>query len=268
MARLGARGLAVAVGMPVAFVLVASLLAAVGGSSATASEPTPSPSATEQAPAAAAAPAQEAFFGVRRTLVRVPNPLTVSYRQKTTDDVVFITIDDGVFKDREALRLVQQWKLPITAFLSTWTIKDRAPYFRAITQWGSIQNHSMTHANLLDSASHLQHEVCGAQRDITKDFGVQPWMLRPPYGAGPNNMFTQVTAERCGIARIVMWDAVVDKGKLSVPGGTLRIGDIVLLHFTNDLARDLRVAAKAMHRAGLRPASLAQYIPDTNGKTP
>ena len=32
------------------------------------------------------------------------------------------------------------------------------------------------------------------------------------------------------------------------------------------VARDLRVAVKAIHKAGLRPASLADYIPDTNGK--
>lgn len=258
MARLGARGFAVAAGIPAAFVLAASLLTAAGGSSATASEPTPTPTASESR--------ESAPFGVRRDLVRVPNPLTVTYHEKTDDPVVFITIDDGVFKDRDALKLVQQWRLPITAFLSTWTIKDRAPYFRALTEWGSIQNHSVSHASLLDSASHLQHEVCGAQRDIVEDFGTQPWLLRPPYGAGPHSMLTQVTAERCGIARIVMWNAVVDKGRLSVPGGKLRAGDIVLLHFTKDLARDLKVAVKALHKAGLRPASLADYIPDTNGK--
>jgi len=60
---------------------------------------------------------------------------------------------------------------------------------------------------------------------------------------------------------MVMWNAVVDKGRLIVPGGHLRDGDIVLLHFTRNLAKDLRVAVAAAERDGLTPASLAAYWP-------
>ena len=59
---------------------------------------------------------------------------------------------------------------------------------------------------------------------------------------------------------MVMWDAVVDRGRLSITNGRLRAGDVVLLHFTPHLAHDLQVALRAAHRAGLAPASLADYL--------
>jgi peptidoglycan/xylan/chitin deacetylase (PgdA/CDA1 family) len=266
MAGLRARVLAVSTGVPIAFALVAALLTLGSpGPAATAAEPSP---AVARATAPLPASDSAARWYVTMDLVRPAHaPLDITYRERSDDKVVFITIDDGVHKDRRALKLVQQWRLPVTAFLSTWTVKNRAPYFRAITTWGSIQNHTSTHASLARSTTDLEHEVCAAQRTLTRDFGQQPWLLRPPYGVGADRMEVQVTAERCGIARVVMWDAVVDKGKLLVPGGRLRAGDIVLLHFTPELAKDLKVAVKAAHKAGLRPADLATYITDTNSKT-
>ena len=158
-------------------------------------------------------------------------------------------------------RLVERGRIPITAFLTTWTIKDQAEYFRRITRWGSIQNHTATHASLARSSTDLDHEICGAQRVLKRTFGTKPWLMRPPYGQGFARMETQVTARRCGVQRMVMWDAVIDRGRLSITNGRLRAGDVVLLHFTPHLAHDLQVALRAAHRAGLAPASLADYLP-------
>ena len=36
----------------------------------------------------------------------------------------------------------------------------------------------------------------------------------------------------------------------------------MLLHFTPGLAKDLKAAVRAARKAGLRPASLADYLPD------
>jgi len=245
------RGVVVAIGVPLVFVLMATLLT-FGGASAGATEP--GWAAAPEAPAGT--------WAVRRQLVRpLGAPMHISYRMHTTAPVVFITVDDGVHKDPRALRYVERTQLPVTAFLSTWTIKTSADFFRGITQWGSIQNHSSTHASLANSTTDLNHEICVAQETLTRDFGTQPWLLRPPYGVGADRMEVQVTARRCGVSRIVMWNAVVDKGKLIVPGGHLRAGDIVLLHFNRHLARDLRVAVAAADRDGLTPASLASYWP-------
>jgi len=247
------RGVVVAIGVPLVFVMMATALTfGSGGASAGAAEPgwtstTASPTGT---------------WTVRRQLVRpLGTPMRVSYRLHTTAPVVFITIDDGVRKDPRALRYVERMQLPVTAFLSTWTIKTSAAFFRGITQWGSIQNHTSTHASLANSTTDLDHEICVAQQTLTNDFGTTPWLLRPPYGVGSDRMEVQITARRCGISRMVMWNAVVDKGTLIVPGGHLREGDIVLLHFTRNLAKDLRVAVAAAKRDGLTPASLASYWP-------
>lgn len=187
--------------------------------------------------------------------------MDVTFRKTTQDPVVFITIDDGVTKDRRGLRYVEQNELPVTAFISAWTVKDRAAYFTRITKWGSIQNHSATHASLARSSTDLDHEICYTQRALAKDFGSRPWMMRPPYGAGHSRQLAQVTAARCGISEIVMWDAVVDNGRLTQAGKGLRPGSIILLHFTPDLEKDLKAAVKAARKAGLTPANLADYLP-------
>ena len=247
------RGLAVGAGVPLAFALLAVLLA-FGGAGAPAG-------AAEPRAARVRAEASTAVWSVRRTLIRdFASPMRVSSREHTSDPVVFITIDDGGHKDRRALRYVEAHQIPITAFLSTWTIKESAPYFTRLTRWGSIQNHSATHASLADSATDLDHEICQSQRTFAKDFGASPWLLRPPYGVGAGRLEVQVAAARCGITGMVLWDAVVGKGRLSVPGGVLRAGDIVLLHFTPGLTHQVVALLGLIARQHLRPAPLESYV--------
>ncbi len=260
MAVFRARAVAVAAGVPAAFAVLAGLLTiATPVTSATAAEAAAAPAA---APAAVPAASGTSAFSVTRDLVRssLP-PMNVTFRKKTTDPVVFITIDDGVTKDRRGLAYVEKTKLPVTAFLSAWTIKDRARYFERITAWGSVQNHSATHASLARSSTDLDHEICYTQRALTKDFGSMPWMMRPPYGAGYSRQLAQVTADRCGISELVMWDAVVDKGRLTQAGKGLGPGSIILLHFTPNLEKDLKAAVRAARKAGLAPANLDDYLP-------
>ncbi len=187
--------------------------------------------------------------------------MAISYRMPVNDRVVFITIDDGVKKDKAGLRYVERTKLPVTSFISAWAVKDSARYFTRISRWGSIQNHSATHASMARSSTDLEHEICYTQRALARDFGEKPWLMRPPYGAGSKRMEVQVTAARCGISDIVMWDAVVDSGQVSSANDRLRPGSIILLHFTPSLEKDLKAAVRAARKAGLTPASLADYLP-------
>jgi peptidoglycan/xylan/chitin deacetylase (PgdA/CDA1 family) len=247
-----ARAVAVAAGVPAVFAVLAGLLTVAS----------PMTVATAAEPPVVAARTPAGSWAVTRDLVRTTRPpMSVSFRMPTTDRVAFITIDDGVTKDPRGLRYVEATRLPVTAFVSAWTVKDRARYFERITRWGSVQNHSATHASMARSSTDLDHEICYTQRKLARDFGTRPWMLRPPYGAGYDRQETQVTAARCGISEFVMWDAVVQDGRLTEVGGRLRPGSVVLLHFTPDLERDLRTAVQAIRRAGLRPADLADYLP-------
>lgn len=256
MAVFRARAVAVATGVPAAFALLAGLLTVASPMTvATAAEP-------QSVAAEVRAIVTAGTWSVTRDLVRSTRPpMAVSFSVPAADPVAFITIDDGVTKDMRGLRFVEANELPITAFVSAWTVKDRARYFQRITRWGSVQNHSATHASLARSATDLDHEICYTQRALARTFGTKPWMLRPPYGVGYARQETQVVAARCGISEFVMWDAVVEDGRLTEVGNGLRPGAIVLLHFTPNLAEDLRAAVRAMRRAGLTPADLADYLP-------
>lgn len=262
MAVFRARAVAVAAGVPVAFAVLAGLLTVASPMTlATAAEP-------RAVVAEAGVGAASGEWSVARDLVRSTRPpMAVTFTVRSPDPVAFITIDDGVTKDMRGLRYVEANRLPVTAFVSAWTIKDRARYFQRITRWGSVQNHSATHASLARSATDLDHEICYTQRALARSFGATPWMLRPPYGAGYARQETQVTAARCGISEFVMWDAVVADGRLTEVGNGMRPGAIVLLHFTPRLEKDLRAAVKEIRGAGLRPASLADYLPPATRAT-
>lgn len=183
------------------------------------------------------------------------------YRVATKDPVVFITIDDGVHKDAAARALVERKRIPVTSFLTAWTVKDRTRFFERSSAFGSIQNHSATHASFSLVATDLDHEICYTQRKLSREFDERPWMLRPPYGAAAESARVRAVARRCGIQQIVMWDTVIEDGRPQYRGSGLRPGSIILLHYGKDLAADLQVALRIAKKAGLRPADLATYLP-------
>ena len=189
-------------------------------------------------------------------------PLPVTYQVKTSQDVVFITIDDGIVTPKAALDYVEKHRLPITSFLtSSQVTSSKAKYFARMSQWGSIQNHTTTHGNFADPSTDLHRQICPVQRDYRERFGTKPWMLRPPYGEGARSERVHQVAARCGITDIVMWDALVDGGPLqTADGGPLKPGSIILLHYAATLEHDLRVAVKAARAQGLVPADLADYL--------
>lgn len=194
--------------------------------------------------------------------------LPVTYRVDTKDPVVFITIDDGIITSGSALTYVEQRRIPITSFLTSAQVtKAKARYFKRISRWGSVQNHTTTHASLdTGDAGLIRRQVCPVQGDFNRTFGERPWMLRPPYGAGPSGWTLHSVVKGCGIADIVMWDTVVDQGRLSSRyGDGLQPGSVILLHYTSNLETDLKVAVRAARARGLRPANLADYL-TTPGK--
>lgn len=193
-------------------------------------------------------------------LATIPD-LRPVYRVRTKDPVVFITIDDGVHKNAAARALIERKNIPITSFLTAWTVQDRSRFFGRTSQFGSIQNHSATHASFSIVNTDLDHEICYTQRKLRREFDERPWMLRPPYGAAADSPRVRAVARRCGIQQIVMWDTVVEDGRPQYRSGGLRPGSIILLHYGDDLADDLRTALRIARKAGLRPADLAEYLP-------
>ncbi len=186
------------------------------------------------------------------------------YRIQTSDKVAFITIDDGWDKSSSVRDRIEASEIPITTFITTQAIGNRAQFFERVSRWGSIQNHSISHQRFGASSTNVRQEICGAQRRIARTFGTQPWMLRPPYGDAANSPRVRSVARSCGITHIVMWDALVWNGRPSFRDKGLQPGSIILLHFNKYLEKDLAVALRLMKRAGLEPANLDDYLRPPN----
>jgi peptidoglycan/xylan/chitin deacetylase (PgdA/CDA1 family) len=186
------------------------------------------------------------------------------YRVKTNDKVAFLTIDDGWDKSSAVRDRIEAQQIPITSFVTTQAIGDRAPFFERVSRWGSIQNHSISHKRFGASTTNVRQEICSAQRRIARTFGTQPWMLRPPYGDAAHSPRVRSIARSCGITHIVMWDALVWNGRPSFRKTGVQPGSIILLHFNKYLEKDLKVALRLMKKAGLEPANLDDYLQPPN----
>ncbi len=185
----------------------------------------------------------------------------VTYRVNTNDPVVFITIDDGITQSDAVAQVVRRKKLPVTSFLTWNTVRGDNAYFSAVSRFDSVQNHTLSHPVLTGSGVNVRREICAIQRPMRQAFGARPYMFRPPYGVGPRDTRIQSATSSCGIRHIVMWDAVVDRGRLQTWNGSrLSKGSIILLHYTPNLGADLKVALAAARAQGLRPAPLRDYL--------
>lgn len=151
----------------------------------------------------------------------------------TEDKVVFLTIDDGAEKDPEFLKMMKELKIPYTAFLSDYLVRDNYPYFKEMQAAGvTLNNHTLNHRYLpaLDYEKQRE-EICGQQDTIQKVFGKRPTLFRPPYGN--YNQDTLRAAKSCGIKAVPLWnaEAFVNRMDWREWDRDLHPGDIILTHF-------------------------------------
>ena len=181
---------------------------------------------------------------------------------ETDDPVFFITIDDGLVDSPAVREVIDRYQIPVTAFLTEYAVRDKTDYFEAATAYGgSVQNHTMVHGALNDPKTDVEWEICETQDRFEKQFGYRPWMLRPPYGAGPDDPDVLKYAEQCGINRIVLWNVVVtDDNEVEYWEPPIKAGDIVLLHWVDGLDVGLEKILELGRAQGLTPAPLEDYI--------
>ncbi len=188
-------------------------------------------------------------------------PLTVVSRIITNDPVIFVTIDDGVYKPADAAEYITRHKIPLVEFLTTSIAGHNTGYFAVLQKAGAtIGNHTLVHPHLPRLTYEQQkQEICQASDHLKEWYGVRPTLLRPPYGEFDDK--TKQAAAACGISHIVTWTVVMSNGVLSYqkPGG-LAPGDIVLLHFRPELKHELELLTQAAHDRGLRIAKLEDYL--------
>jgi peptidoglycan/xylan/chitin deacetylase (PgdA/CDA1 family) len=154
-------------------------------------------------------------------------------RVPTKDKVIFLTVDDGTYKDPRLIGMARDLGIPYSAFLTDQEAGDDYGYFRRMHRAGvSINSHTLTHPYLRAMSYERQyHEICGQQRILSKAIGTRPRLFRPPYGA--YNGDTLLAAKHCGVEVVPLWQEEVfpDHWEFRSEGHHLRPGDIVLTHF-------------------------------------
>ncbi|MGW0575543.1 polysaccharide deacetylase family protein [Streptomyces sp. NPDC002920] len=154
---------------------------------------------------------------------------TVPTRQK----VVFLTIDDGAEKDPAFLKMMKELRIPYTAFLSDYVVKDDYAYFRKMQKFGvTLNNHTLHHPYLPAlSYTRQKREICGMQRVLREQYGRRPALFRPPFGNYDRD--TLVAAKTCGVKYVPLWneEVFVDHWEYREGDQDLHPGDIVLSHF-------------------------------------
>ncbi|WP_171169207.1 polysaccharide deacetylase family protein [Streptomyces sp. I05A-00742] len=190
-----------------------------------------------------------------------PLPPVVS-RVPTHDRVVFLTVDDGWYRDPAAAGILRDRRVPVTLFPLPGAVDQDPGYFRELTggRRSAVGNHTVGHPDLptLDAAAQRQ-EICAARDRLAPVFGRAPGLLRPPFGHHDDT--TRAAARRCGVRALVTWTHdFTTWTDTPPPVPRLRRGDIVLLHFTPTLAADLTRALDAAREAGLTPAPLGRYV--------
>ncbi|PAZ17885.1 polysaccharide deacetylase [Streptomyces sp. SA15] len=154
---------------------------------------------------------------------------TVPTRQK----VVFLTIDDGAEKDPAFLRMMSELKIPYTAFLSDYLVKEDYGYFKKMQDRGVVLNNHTLHHPYLPGLSYIgqKREICGMQRVIERRYGKRPTLFRPPFGNYDQD--TLRAAKACGIRYVPLWneEVFVDRWEYREWDRDLHPGDIVLSHF-------------------------------------
>ncbi|WP_416972323.1 polysaccharide deacetylase family protein [Streptomyces sp. 4F14] len=151
----------------------------------------------------------------------------------TKEKVVFLTIDDGAEKDPAFLRMMTELKVPYTAFLSDYLVKEDYGYFKKMRDAGVVLNNHTLHHPYLPGMSYQRqkHEICGMQDVIQKRYGKRPLLFRPPFGN--YNRDTLRAAKACGVKYAPLWDeeVFVDHWEYREWDRDLHPGDIVLSHF-------------------------------------
>ena len=152
-----------------------------------------------------------------------------------TNKVVFVTIDDGIEKDPTFIQMVKDFQIPITISLADVLIRDDYTYFEKLYETGyiSIQNHTVTHPLDMPGlpASRQLYEISGQQEEPRKEYGVTPYIFRPP--GGNYDATTIASASEAGLKGLMLWKEAMQITDMEYQTSAHRLkpGDYILCHF-------------------------------------
>ncbi len=185
------------------------------------------------------------------------------YKIPTTQPIVFLTIDDGNFKDQSVIDALVANNIKATVFLAQDFVKGNTGFFKQLSDNGyPIENHTITHDLWMAKRMNKQQqaaEICGMSDYEQQNFGHRPIFFRPP--GGTYNGATMVAAGECGMRAVVTWTAEARGGKMYYQDDDkLKPGDIVLMHFRSEFAADLQAFIDAKNAAGLKTDLLENWL--------
>ncbi len=190
---------------------------------------------------------------------RVP----VIHRIDTKQSVVFLTIDDGNYKDQSVIAAMKHHKLKATLFLADLFIAHNPTFFNALIEQGSVvENHTVGHdlSMIKHPYGYQRNEICRMNDIAASYYGTRPTLFRPP--GGRYNHDTERAVADCGLRATVMWTARIQNGAIEYQDGrtALRPGDVVLMHFRPEFVRDIEAFVAAKNAAHLKVDVLERWI--------
>jgi peptidoglycan/xylan/chitin deacetylase (PgdA/CDA1 family) len=187
--------------------------------------------------------------------------VAVVFSISTTKPIVFLTIDDGWYRKSSFPRMLRRAHVPTSLFLIRDAARKDYDYFRRLQRYGAvIEDHTVSHPDCTSlTCAEQRRQICRTADIFARRFGRRPTLFRPPYGRYEAS--TRRAAADCGMHALVYWDVTVNSGKLAYAvGDHLRPGDIILMHYTQNILTDFTAAMSAIRAAGLHVRRLEDYL--------
>ena len=208
---------------------------------------------------------------VKPITLSASDPKVFSLVPMIPDKVVFVTIDDGIEKDPKFIQMVKDFQIPITISLADVLIRDDYAYFERLYETGyiSIQNHTVTHPLDMPSlaASRQLDEISGQQEKLHKEYGVRPYIFRPP--GGNYNTTTIDSVRKAGLRGLMLWKEAMQISDMQYQTSAHKLnpGDIILCHFRGPAQLDGETMVRMMTRLykhiqaqGFTVADVTKYV--------
>ena len=180
-------------------------------------------------------------------------------RVHTTKPLVFITIENGDEVTSAAASML--YGLPHTNFVTGLMINRHRRFFH--TDWArgaTFGNHARSHVDF-SKLSYLnqRREICSGRNIVSNFSGSQPILLRLPFWRYNSN--TIKAAKACNVSHIVFWNTWVDStGIHRYSTGSIQRGDIIRLHYTSNLASELKTLLAELDKLGLHTGYLEDHL--------
>jgi peptidoglycan/xylan/chitin deacetylase (PgdA/CDA1 family) len=189
-----------------------------------------------------------------------PGLAPVVSRVPTTDRVIFLTIDDGIWRVPGALEKLHELGIPFTSFLTLpYAREDQGYWKRSLELGGRIESHTTNHPDLKKvSPSRATLEVCSTRQPFLEMFGQQQLLFRPPYGNVTETV--RRAAAGCGFRAVVLWKGSLNNGVLALQDGRLTPGDIILMHYRPQAFADIQAVALTAAAQGFKFGLLEDYL--------